>query len=276
MHIIIKCLSIFIYQVTLDETIQSQARIVLSGHEFLFFYFNWCYVIFNKWTGPGRSRRADQAPRIPDPEWTARSFDGQLPVARAGFSLLNTWVPWPLCQCNLHCWCTLAEDHFAVLDFPSLRVPPPSLFFPPCCCMPCNTLAPPVVSLALILAGGRSLFPLGILRPVRRAGYPPSCPAPGTRPTGRTRTGPGPVGRDRFTLCAVTLTVTAARTWSGSRDLGPRGPRGVVSGTVARRGRVEGDVSPRIPRPAWGRAGMRCSARGPAGTWSSKRLPDSG
>ncbi len=70
--------------------------------------------------------------------------------------------------------------------------------FQPCCCMPCNTPAPPVVPFALILAGGRSLLLLGILRPARRAGQPPNQPAPGTRPAGRTQPrGPGSF----YTVC---------------------------------------------------------------------------
>jgi hypothetical protein len=127
-----------------------------------------------------------------------------------------------------------------------------------------NTPAPPVVPFALILADGRSLFLLGILRPARRAGHHPSRAAPselgrirdaarGTRLAGRARPhGPGSLYTVRRDLDGH-----GGPYVMGSRDL---------DGQIGQD--VMGDASPSAPAALVGSCGGRTAwVRGTAGTW---------
>ena len=189
--------------------------------------------------GPGRPRLAHDSDGEVD---IGSPTAAQARLARAAsFSRPGEGAPCkPLV--TLHRACTLVGK-VAMSSHCSHLVSLTVVVFQPCCCTSLQAPLPhpDYHPCALILVVSRSPSPAWH-SPAAPAGRPLSASGRAWTQPPRPR-GPetGHAGLDRFTLCAVTSTVTTTR-MGGRFALGPRGPRGFVRGTCRLGPRPGGDA----------------------------------
>jgi hypothetical protein len=156
-----------------------------------------------------RSRRRARASATTGPGETTRHGDEAVAPARAGFpSPLKFRGFVTVTPYNGHTWCTLLEDHFVMREFSTVAFAL-SVAFPALLLHPLQHPCPTRCFFCSDSCRLQASLPQGIIRPARQAG-PLSESARGPHPA--LLAVPGPAGRDRFTPCTMTSTVTAPST----------------------------------------------------------------